>query len=84
MKWLEIKKKYPEKFILLGDIVEEKISQNQSRILEANILETSDKGKEIMHAYRLHKKKGLHVLFTLPTTPEDLIVKNVPFKRILK
>ncbi|MCP4350547.1 MAG: hypothetical protein GY795_34195 [Desulfobacterales bacterium] len=48
MKWSEIKKQYPNKFILIGDIVEERISENQSEIIEAKVLEVSDNGKESM------------------------------------
>ncbi len=37
-----------------------------------------------MKAYREYKQKGLNVLYILPITPEEFIVKNVPFKGILK
>ncbi|MDJ0817607.1 MAG: hypothetical protein QNJ58_15460 [Desulfobacterales bacterium] len=84
MKWLEIRKKYPDKFILIGDIVEEKISDTQSKILEGKILKVSDDGREIREAYQQHKKKGKEVLFSLPSTPEEFIVENVPFTRIGK
>ena len=84
MKWSEIKKQYPDKFILIGNIVEERISDNQSKVIEANVLETSDDGKEIMRAYRQYKQKGLDVLYSLPTTSEEFIVRNVPFKGILR
>ncbi len=83
MKWSEIRKLHPDKFILIGDIVEEKISNAGSKILEASILEISDSGAEIMRAYRAYKKKGFKVLFTLPTTPGEFIVKNVPLKGVL-
>ncbi len=84
MKWPEIKKQHPDKFILIGDIVEEQISANQSKVIEAEILEVHDDGKKVMKAYSEYKQKGLNVLYTLPTTPEEFIVKNVPFKGILK
>ena len=84
MKWLEIRKQYPDKFILIGDIVEEKISENQSIIVEGKILKVSDNGKEIREAYQQYKKKGKEVLFSLPTTPEEFIVENAPFKGIMQ
>jgi len=84
MKWLEIRKKYPDKFILIGDIVEEKISETQSIILEGTILRVSNNGKEIREAYREFKKKGREVLFSLPTTPDEFIVDNSPFKGIIQ
>ena len=84
MKWLEIKKKYPDKFILIGNIVEQKISETQSRILEGKILRVSDSGKEIREAYRQYKRKGKEVLFSLPTTPDEFIVENAPFKGIIQ
>ena len=84
MKWMEIRKQYPGKFILIGDIVEEKISQTQSKILEGRVLKVSDDGKKIRQAYQHYRKKGKEVLFSLPTTPEEFIVENVPFKGILQ
>lgn len=33
MKWSEIQKQYPDKFILLGDISEEKISETSNDLL---------------------------------------------------
>ncbi len=82
MKWAEIKKQYPHKFLLIGDIVEERISEHQSKIIEAKVLEIRDNGKDIMQAYRHYKQQGMDVLYSLPTTSEEFIVRNVPFKRI--
>jgi hypothetical protein len=84
MKWTEIRQKYPNKFILIGDVVEEKISETKYRILEGNILRVSEDGKEIRKAYQQHKKKGMNVLFSLPTTPMDFIIEDVPVKGILR
>ena len=83
MKWSEMRKKYPDKFILIGDLVEEKISESQSKIIEGEILKVSDDGKEIREAYQQYKQKGIEVLYSLPTTSEEFIVENVPFKGIL-
>ncbi len=84
MKWSEIRKKYPNKFILIGDISEEKISKTKFRILEGKILEVSENGKDIRQAYQKYKKQGINVLYSLPTTPQDFIVENIPFKGILR
>ncbi|OQY09219.1 MAG: hypothetical protein B6I30_10130 [Desulfobacteraceae bacterium 4572_187] len=78
-----MRKKYPDKFILIGDLVEEKISETQSKIIEGEILKVSDDGKEIREAYQQYKQKGIEVLYSLPTTSEEFIVENVPFKGIL-
>ncbi len=83
MKWSEMRKKYPAKFILIGDLVEEKISETQSKIIEGKILKVSDDGKEIREAYQQYKQKGIEVLYSLPTTSAEFIVENVPFKGIL-
>ena len=83
MKWSEIRKQHPDKFILIEGIVEEKISGTQSQIIEGKILKISDDGKEIRKAYQQYKQKGMNVLYSLPTTPEEFIVENVPFKGIL-
>lgn len=84
MKWSAIKRQYPNKFILIGDIIEEKISDNKSKILEGKVLEIRDNGKDIMKAYQDYKKKGFEVLYSIPSTTEEFIIKNVPFKGILK
>ncbi len=33
MKWADIKKRYPNKFLLIGDIVEERISEDESQVI---------------------------------------------------
>ena len=80
MKWQEIKQQHPDKFILLGDVIEEKIQENKYRILEGKILKVSDDGKEIIKLYRKYKKQDSNVLFSLPTTPSDFIIEDIPVK----
>ncbi|MCP4349985.1 MAG: hypothetical protein GY795_31280 [Desulfobacterales bacterium] len=84
MKWLEIRKQHPGKFILLGDIVKEKITDTKFRILEGRILKVSDDPKEIRNDYQICKKKGMNVIYSLPNTPQDFIVEHVFFAGILK
>lgn len=83
MKWSDIRKKYPGKFILIGDIVEEKISDSRYRILEGNVLKVSDDIKEIRYAYQELKERGENVLYSLPST-DDFIVENIPIMSILR
>ncbi|ETR72315.1 MAG: hypothetical protein OMM_07588 [Candidatus Magnetoglobus multicellularis str. Araruama] len=78
------KKQYPNKFILIGDILEEMISVTQSKIIEGKILKVSDSAKEIREAYLYEKKQGKEVLYTLPSTPEEFYVENVPYKGIIR
>ena len=80
MKWKNIHEQYPDRFVLLGNVVEEKISDFKSRIIEGTIIEVCDNGADIRNAYREHKKRGEKVLYSLPTTKEEFIVENVPFK----
>lgn len=84
MQWSEIRRQYPNKFILIGDIVEEKISATQSKILEGTVLKTSLSGKEIRLAYLQYKHQGKDVLYSLPSTPEEFIVENVRYKGIVR
>ncbi len=84
MKWSTIRQQYPDKFILIGNLVEESISHTKSKILEGEVLEVSDDGKEIRKKYREYKQRGLNVLYALPSTSQEFIVENVPFKGILK
>ena len=82
MKWQEIKQKHPDKFILLGELIEEKIYENKFRILGGRVLKVSDDGKEIIKFYREYKKQGSNVLFSLPSTPFDFIIEDIPVKGI--
>ncbi len=84
MRWSEIKKKHPNSFILLGNIKEEQVSENKSRLIEGTVLKTSNDPKEIRLMYQEYKKKGMNVLFTLPSTPEDFIIENIPFMGITR
>ncbi len=84
MKWSEIKKQYPDSFILMDNIVEEKISENKSRLLEGNIVQVSQNPKTIRLLYQEYKQKGIEVLYTLPSTPENFIIENVPFMSITR
>lgn len=84
MKWSEIKKQHPNSFILLGNLVEEQISENKSRLIAGEIIKTSDDPKTIRSLYQQYKQKGIDVLYTLPSTPEDFIIENVPFMSITR
>ncbi|MDM8560760.1 hypothetical protein [Candidatus Parabeggiatoa sp. HSG14] len=83
MKWAKIKALYPDKFILLGNIKEEPISSNKSKILEGEIMMVSEDAKEIRQAYQMYSHQGKEVLYSLPSTPAEFIVENVPLKGIL-
>ncbi len=84
MKWSDIRKQHPGSFILIGDLVEERISEGRTRIAGGRILKVSANAKEVREAYQQYKQKGMEVLYSLPTTPEEFIVENVPFKGILR
>lgn len=84
MKWVEIKRKYPNRYILLDDIKEEEINESKSRILSGNVVETSNDLKEIMKFYNDYKEKGKNVIYALPSTPDEFIIENVPFMGILR
>ena len=83
MKWTDIRRQYPDQFILLGNLVEQKISDTQYKIVEGTILKVSDDAKEIREAYQKYKRAGKQVIYALPSTPQNFIVENVPFMGIL-
>lgn len=83
MKWTDIRRQYPDQFILLGNLVEKKISDTQYKIVEGTILKVSDDAKEIREAYQQYKRAGKQVIYALPSTPQNFIVENVPFMGIL-
>ena len=84
MKWKDIHRQYPNRFVLLGNLVEEKISDFEIRIVEGTIIDVFDNGPDVQKAYIAHKQKGEDVLFSLPTTPEDFIIENVPYKGLIR
>lgn len=84
MKWSDIRQQYPNKFILLGDLKEEQLSESKYRILEAAVLHVSDNAREIRAAYQEHKQTGKQVIFSLPSTPQDFIVEDVLMMGMLK
>ncbi|OQY54806.1 MAG: hypothetical protein DRR08_16760 [Candidatus Parabeggiatoa sp. nov. 2] len=86
MEWAKIKTLYPDKFILLGNLVEESLSSNQFKILAGDILMVSEDAKEIRNAYQEYNRnrQGKEVLYSLPSTPEEFIVENVPLSGILQ
>ncbi len=49
MKWSGIRQKYPNKFILIGNIVEKEITETHSRIIAGDVLEVSTDGKTIQY-----------------------------------
>jgi len=83
MNWQDIKTQYPNQFILLGNLVEKRLSESKTQILAGEILLVSDDAKAIREAYRKFKLAGQDVLFTLPSTPTELVVENIPMKGIL-
>lgn len=84
MKWHEIRHLHPGKFILILVEKEEKISENEYRILSGEVIETSTDLKHILKAYQEEKEKGQNVLYALPSTPGEFIVENVPFMGIIR
>ncbi|MCP4404689.1 MAG: hypothetical protein GY801_46220 [bacterium] len=84
MQWVGIRRKYPDTFILLGNLVEEKISETKCRIIAGDVLQVSDDAKEIREAYQRYTQKGKSVIYALPGTPEEFIVEDVPFMGLLR
>jgi hypothetical protein len=80
-KWSDIRRRHPDKFILLGDIVEEKISETKSKILAGKVLKTSNDPKEIRRVYQECRKKGMNVLYSLPSTSDNFIVEDILSRR---
>ncbi len=79
MKWTDIRRQYPDAFVLLSDLVEERIAANTFRIVEGSVLKVSQDAKEIRAAYQECLRRGQQALYALPSTPEEFIVENVAF-----
>jgi hypothetical protein len=83
MKWIDIKMQYQDQFILLEEIVEEKVAVDKYRVLSGKVIKISNDFNEIRKLYRERKEQGKSVLYALPGTPEDFIIEEVPFMGIL-
>jgi len=83
MKWSDIKALHPDKFILLGNLVEEQVSSNKFKILEGEVLMVSENIEEIRQAYQAYSQQGKEVLYSIPSTPIEFIVENQLLKGIL-
>ncbi len=84
MIWKEIRQRHPNQFILLGDLEEEEIAKNKFRIRGGNILKVSDDPAEIRKAYREFRLEGKNVLYSVPSTPDEFIVEDIPSKGVLQ
>lgn len=84
MKWADIRRKNPDRFILIKDIQEERGTEGSFRVLGGTVLVVTNSPKELFSAYREHKKRGENVLYCLPTTPEDFIVEEKAMLGILR
>jgi hypothetical protein len=84
MRWIDIRKQFPNRFVLLENVIEEKLSEKESRIISGDVLETSDDVKAIMKAYREQAAMGKKVIYSLPNTPDDFIVEDVAFMGIMR
>ncbi len=78
MQWSEIRQQYPDAFILLSDMVEERISATRSRIIAGTVVQVSHDAKAIRAAYQQCQRLGQQVIYALPTTPAEFIVEDVP------
>ena len=84
MKWIEIRHQYPNKFILIGDVEEERITDDSFRVIGGNVLMATDEPRQLFNAYKEHKKRGENVIYCLPVTPDEFIVEEMPFLGILQ
>ncbi len=84
MKWSDIRRQNPDRFILIKDIHEERVNERSFRVLGGTVLMVTNSPKELFSAYREHKKRGENVLYCLPTTPEDFIVEEKAMLGILR
>ena len=84
MKWQQMREQYPNQFILIGNVLEEQISDTMFRIIGGELIEVSKDPKKIQRLYQEHKNSGKNVLYALPTTPNEFIVENIPIYGVFK
>ena len=84
MKWQQMREQYPNQFILIGNVLEEQISDTMFRIIGGELIEVSKDPKKIQRLYQEHKNSGKNVLYALPTTPNEFIVENIPIHGVFK
>ena len=84
MEWQKIRKQYPDQFILIGNILEEKISDTRFKIISGELIEVSKDPQKILRMYQEYKRKGKNVLYALPSTPNEFIIENVPINGVIR
>ena len=72
----EIRKKYPEEFLVLLDCESKELPSGELEITGAKFAQTYANGKEMYDAYRHLFKKGLNVFFATPAYKDSLIMEQ--------
>ena len=53
-----MRNQYPDQFILIGNVIEEKMTESTFRILGGELIEVSKDPKKILCLYQEYKRKG--------------------------
>lgn len=76
MEWSEIRRRHPGKFVLLGDVEEQRMDAERFRVRGGTVLLATDDPQMLFKAYRERKGRGENVIYALPATPEEFIVEE--------
>jgi hypothetical protein len=74
----EIRSQYPadDDFLVLVDCETRNLPSGELEVLGAKHIEPFKDFKEMYNAYRDHRKKGLDVLFVIPSYKDSFIMKQ--------
>ena len=84
MDWQKMREQYPDQFILIGNAIEEQVSETTFKIIGGELIEVSKDPKKILGMYQEYKRKGKNVLYALPTTPNEFLIENVPINGVIR
>ncbi|MFH1729777.1 MAG: hypothetical protein ABIA04_15300 [Pseudomonadota bacterium] len=77
MTWDEIKKMYPNTFVLLDNFKEKKKDSNKNIVIKGKVIFASTEGKKVYDEYRI-KGKLSDMVFGY-TGWKDLEIEEIPF-----
>ena len=83
MTFREIRRQFPDQFLVLFDPEEKAVSADQIEVTGARDVRAFDNGDAMFQAYRQLKREGHHVTFCTPHYKDHFIVEQVPLRRII-
>lgn len=74
----EIRKRHPDKFLVLLNCVEERVSSNSIRIVDAEEARAFETFQDMYRAYKVLRKENRATRFCTPAYIDELVLEQIP------